>query len=162
MLVGSQAYSGEATRSFAQAATSADTADRLTSASLPADIASAPWKQRTRRSGLIAIKVGMTQDWDDWGVRVPLTVLWVDNCQVGSSSSTITHQIQQPTESSVLIMISLSPVKQRIEYRLFKSRAQKRRATLLYSLAAVPSGRSKLMARRSAIFDPQVYPLSAS
>ena len=39
---------------------------------------------RTLRSGVIAVKVGMTQDWDHWGVRVPLTVLWIDDCQVRS------------------------------------------------------------------------------
>jgi hypothetical protein len=38
----------------------------------------------TRRSGLIAVKVGMTQEWDAWGVRVPLSVLWVDDCQASS------------------------------------------------------------------------------
>ena len=38
----------------------------------------------TQRTGLVAVKVGMTQEWDAWGVRVPLTVLWVDDCQVRS------------------------------------------------------------------------------
>jgi hypothetical protein len=34
------------------------------------------------RVGCIATKAGMTQEWDEHGVRVPLTVLWVDECQV--------------------------------------------------------------------------------
>lgn len=34
------------------------------------------------RSGALAVKVGMTQEWDHWGVRIPLTVLWMDECQV--------------------------------------------------------------------------------
>lgn len=36
----------------------------------------------TRRSGVVAVKVGMTQEWDHWGARIPLTVLWIDDCQV--------------------------------------------------------------------------------
>ena len=28
------------------------------------------------------MKAGMMQDWDEWGARVPLTVLWIDDCQV--------------------------------------------------------------------------------
>ena len=30
----------------------------------------------------------MTHEWDQWGAQVPLTVLWLDDCQVALSSST--------------------------------------------------------------------------
>ena len=36
----------------------------------------------SKRTGVIAVKVGMTQDYDTWGARVPLTVLWIDECEV--------------------------------------------------------------------------------
>lgn len=38
-----------------------------------------------RRTGLLAIKAGMTQEWDEWGKLIPLTVLWIDECEVAQS-----------------------------------------------------------------------------
>uniref|UniRef100_A0A061QP64 Large ribosomal subunit protein uL3m n=1 Tax=Tetraselmis sp. GSL018 TaxID=582737 RepID=A0A061QP64_9CHLO len=49
---------------------------------VPPPLEERPWQRHSRRSGVIAVKAGMTQTWDEWGVRIPLTVLWIDNCQV--------------------------------------------------------------------------------
>nr|8A22_Ab Chain Ab, uL3m [Polytomella magna]8APN_Ab Chain Ab, uL3m [Polytomella magna]8APO_Ab Chain Ab, uL3m [Polytomella magna] len=34
------------------------------------------------RVGCITVKAGMTHEWDEHGVMIPLTVLWIDECQV--------------------------------------------------------------------------------
>lgn len=46
-----------------------------------------PLHFESRRSGVIAIKAGMMQDWDEYGARVPLTVLWIDECMVSQGSA---------------------------------------------------------------------------
>mmetsp|Transcript_18732 Transcript_18732/g.47628 ORF Transcript_18732/g.47628 Transcript_18732/m.47628 type:complete len:392 (-) Transcript_18732:38-1213(-) len=40
------------------------------------------WTQESRRTGLYAQKLGMTQDWDHWGVRTGITALHVPFCHV--------------------------------------------------------------------------------
>lgn len=42
---------------------------------------------RKLRPGAIAVKCGMTAEWNEHGVRVPLTVLWIDDCRVRPSPS---------------------------------------------------------------------------
>jgi len=40
------------------------------------------WTKDSQRVGALAVKLGMTSDWNEWGVRYPLTILQVLNCQV--------------------------------------------------------------------------------
>jgi len=62
-----------------------------TAASEAADAASGTWKSGSRRTGLIAIKCGMTAEWDAHGERIPLTVLAVDECQVVQAKDAARH-----------------------------------------------------------------------
>ncbi|KAK3820054.1 MAG: translation protein [Benniella sp.] len=46
---------------------------------------------RPLRTGVIARKKGMTAMWDEWGVRIPLTVLQIEQCQVVEVRNEETH-----------------------------------------------------------------------
>ena len=41
----------------------------------------------SQRTGLVAVKVGMVSEWDEYGKLTPYTVLWVDENQVSLSKS---------------------------------------------------------------------------
>ena len=62
--------------------------------------------QRSRRSGLIAVKAGMTHAWDEHGARIPLTVLWVDSCQVTDHDKPEHSACQWPHESASVVIAS--------------------------------------------------------
>ncbi|TFK76305.1 translation protein [Pluteus cervinus] len=47
------------------------------------------WTPDSIRTGLIARKRGMTSIWNDQGVRVPVTVLQLENCQVTANIRTV-------------------------------------------------------------------------
>eukprot|EP01114_Cavostelium_apophysatum_P003454 TRINITY_DN1334_c0_g1_i1.p1 TRINITY_DN1334_c0_g1~~TRINITY_DN1334_c0_g1_i1.p1 ORF type:complete len:422 (-),score=85.53 TRINITY_DN1334_c0_g1_i1:12-1277(-) len=40
------------------------------------------WTAESKRTGVLAVKIGMTQTWNEWGVRLPITMLQVLDCQV--------------------------------------------------------------------------------
>ncbi|KAM6500447.1 Translation protein, beta-barrel-containing domain containing protein [Amanita muscaria] len=54
-----------------------------------ADAAPLTWTPDSIRTGVIARKRGMTALWNDQGVRIPVTVLQLENCQVTANIRTI-------------------------------------------------------------------------
>jgi hypothetical protein len=59
------------------------------------------------RTGLIAIKVGMGSEWDEFGVLTPLTALWFDENQVGSpKQAPVCASHAQVMEHMLLLLLS--------------------------------------------------------
>ena len=54
-----------------------------------------------RRCGVLAVKAGMTHEWDQWGAQVPLTVLWLDDCQVALTCSQACMQCRSTRDCRV-------------------------------------------------------------
>jgi hypothetical protein len=42
--------------------------------------------QTSKRTGLVALKKGMTAIWDEWGKLTPVTVMQVQECQARSEN----------------------------------------------------------------------------
>lgn len=78
----------------------ANPASIVTSSANSQPDASSKWTPNSIRTGLIARKRGMTAIWNDQGVRTPVTVLQLENCQVTANikttrrNHTVYHAVQ--------------------------------------------------------------------
>ncbi|KAJ7581223.1 translation protein [Mycena floridula] len=59
------------------------------------DAAATKWTPNSIRTGVIARKRGMTSLWTDQGVKIPVTILQLENCQVTANIKTIRKDLTE-------------------------------------------------------------------
>ncbi|RHY07424.1 hypothetical protein DYB25_000416 [Aphanomyces astaci] len=66
----------------AMSSTSAAAASTTSAAPPAISLENKPWSSDSKRTGLLAVKMGSMHIYDDWGLAHPVTVLQVEECQV--------------------------------------------------------------------------------